>query len=121
MATTPVDLYAFGGRRQPRPPRLGIDIVPDAVGMVGPERPPLPRGMSTFADITQTSLNGHYHVLPQGTELPAGVAVVADGVDVEPTSPHAPTHHTLYPASRTPTDQFIDQVVNLPWQYVRKK
>ena len=83
MATTPVDLYAFGNRSGPRPPRLGIDVVPDAAGMVGPEPPPLPRGMSAFASLAQATATGHYYILPQGTELPPGVAVVADGVDVE--------------------------------------
>lgn len=121
MAKTPVDLFAFGNRSGPKRPRTGIDVFPDAAGMVGPEQPPLPRGFSSFADIAQALLNGHYHVLPKGTELPAGVAVVADGVDVEPSSPHAPTHYTLYPAVRMLTNQFVDTILFLPWKYVGRK
>ncbi|HBI44390.1 MAG TPA: hypothetical protein DDY78_16285 [Planctomycetales bacterium] len=121
MATTPVDLYAFGNLARPRPPRPGKDILPDVAGMVGPEHPPLPSGASAFADVVQSMLSGHYHVLLQGTDLPPGIAVVADGVDVDAKYPHPPTHHTLYPAIRMPLDTFIDLILNLPWQYVGRK
>jgi hypothetical protein len=120
MATTPVDLYVFGNRSGPKRPRTGIDVFPDAAGMVGPEYPPLPRGASTFADVAKVTLSGYYHVLSRGAELPPGVAVVADGVDVDSKNPHPPTHHTLYPTIRMPVDTFIDLIVNLPWQYVGK-
>ncbi len=121
MATTPADLYAFGNRSGPRPPRLGIDIAPDAAGMVGPESPPLPRGMSTFADLAHAPVKGHCYILPRGTQLPPGIGAIADGVDVEPKSKHRPTHHTLYPVMRMPADQFLALVLSLPWRYVGKK
>jgi hypothetical protein len=121
MVKTKVDLYAFGNRTGPKSPRLGIDVFPDAAGMVGPEYSPLPRGASTFADVVQITLSGHYHVLSRGTELPPGLAVVADGMDVDPKNPHPPTHHTIYPAIRMPVDTFIDVILKLPWQYVGRK
>jgi hypothetical protein len=121
MAKTPVDLYAFGNRSGPRPPRLGVDVVPNAAGMVGPESPNLPRGMSAFGDLMQAPVNGHDYILPGGAELPTGIAVLADGVDVEPKSTHPPTHYTFYPAIRMPLNQFLAAVLNLPWRYGGRK
>jgi hypothetical protein len=121
MATTPVDLYAFGNRSGPKRLRFGIDVFPDAAGMVGPEHLPLPRGASAFADVAKVTLTGYYHVLARGTQLPPGIAVVADGMDRDPSNPHPPTHHTLFPTIRMPVDAFIDLILNLPWQYVGRK
>jgi len=89
--------------------------------MVGPENPPFPNGASTFADPQQAPLTGHYHRLPQGTLLPNGIDVVADGSDVNANSPHPPTHHTIYPAAAVQMAQFIQLYLGLPWQYVGKK
>ena len=122
MARTPVNLYAFGSRAKgPRLPRAGIDLFLDERGTVGPEVPPSPDGMSTFADIDQSPLTGHYFVLPAGTELPAGIEVVADGVDVQTDGIHPPTHHTIYPAQRIAWEGFVELVANLPWQSAGKK
>jgi hypothetical protein len=118
---TPVDLYAFGPRSGPKPPRVGVDLSPDAIGMVGPETPPFPAGASTFADPALAPLTGHYHCLPKGTPLPAEMAVVADGIDVNPNSPHAAAHHTFYPLNRMSVDQFTALFLALPWQYAGKK
>jgi hypothetical protein len=49
--------------------------------------------------------------------LPAGLGVVADGVDVNPASPLLATHHTIYPTVRMPVDQFVELFLKLPWQY----
>jgi len=98
-----------------------VDIFPDAAGMVGPESPPLPRGASTFADVAVCSLHGGFHLLPQGTELPDGLAVIADGVDMDRNSPRSPTHHTLYPTVRMPVERFVELVLKLPWQYAGRK
>ena len=122
MADTPTDLYAFGPRgRGPRPPRPGIDLFADPAGMVGPEYPPAPRGASTFGDLARCPLHGHYHTLPAGTPLPEGLAVIADGVDVDPASPHGPTHHTVYPAVRMSFERFVELYQGLPWKYGGKK
>src|SRR5262249_47232452 len=102
MAVTPVDLYAFGNRKGPKRPRLGIDVFPDAAGMAGPESLPLPRGPSSYADLSQATLTGPYHLLPKGMKLPEGIEVVEDGMDVEGRSTNPPSHHTIYPAARMP-------------------
>jgi hypothetical protein len=119
--SAPTDLYAFGNQAGPRPPRAGGDIVPNASGMVGPEYPPLPNGASTFSDPNVAPLTGHYHKLPGGTQLPDGLRVIPDGIDVNPASFHPPTHHTIYPSQQMPFDDFVTLFKNLPWQYVGKK
>jgi hypothetical protein len=121
MPVTPIDLYAFGNRRGPRPPRLNVDLFPDSAGMVGPESPPFPSGASTFADIRQAPVGGHYFKLPRGTVIPAEIDIVADGVDVDLNSRHPPTHHTIYPFVRMHIDRFLELFLNLPWQYVGRK
>jgi hypothetical protein len=117
----PVDLYAFGNRAGPRPPRIGPDLVPDANGMVGPEAPPFPAGASTFADPLQAPLRGHYHRLAGGTPLPAVFGVVADGADVRPDSLHPPTHHTVYPVAAIPAAEFVRIFLELPWVWAGRK
>jgi RHS repeat-associated protein len=119
--TTPSNLYAFGNKAGPRPPRPGKDIFPDNSGNVGPEVPPFPNGASTFADPNMAPLNGPYHELPAGTQLPDGLSVVADGVDVNPLSQNPPTHHTIYPSKSMPSDDFSNAFRNLPWKYAGKK
>ncbi len=111
------DLYAFGNRTGPRPPRVGNDIIPDADNMLPAQAPPLPSGASTFSDPSQASLNGHYHRLPAGTELPSGLDVLADGLDVNPRSRHPATHHTIFNTVEMSIDRFTDLFRNLPWEY----
>ena len=117
MATTPVDLYAFGNRSGPRPPRLGKDIFADAAGLVGPEAAPRPEGASTVADLSKTRLQGHYHRLPAGTALPAGLDVLANGSDVIAASLRGPSHHTIYAAVAMSFARFVQLYLSLPWQY----
>jgi hypothetical protein len=50
-----------------------------------------------------------------------GLSVVADGKDVNPQSPHAETHHTIYPSRKMTDQQFIDKFLSLPWQLAGKK
>ena len=121
IVVTVIDLYAFGPRSGPRPPRVGIDLNPDPSGRVGPEGPPFPAGASLFADPVQASLGGPYHRLPGNTPLPVGLGIVADGVDVHPNSPHPATHHTLYPVHGMAAAQFLTLFLALPWQYAGKK
>jgi RHS repeat-associated protein len=117
--TTPVDLHAFGNRTAPRPPRPSPDMeVVDGV-FVG-QQPPLPHGASTFADPNEAGLTGQYHRLPGGTELPDGFAVVADGSDVVPGSPHPPTHHTVYPTRDMAPEEFTQGFNDLPWEHAGK-
>ncbi|WP_134685091.1 hypothetical protein [Brevibacillus migulae] len=79
---TQVDLYTFGNASGPRGARpLQDSKVPDVDSIVGPELPPLPLGASNLGDISKSSLTGHYYILPKGTELPDGLAVIADDYD----------------------------------------
>ncbi|MEJ3741947.1 LamG-like jellyroll fold domain-containing protein [Actinomycetes bacterium KLBMP 9797] len=112
---TPTKLHAFG---KPREPRLGQDFVVGDDGLVVPQSGPLPRGASTFGDPEKAPLSGAYHSIPEGTELPEGLAVVADGVDVIPNSPHPETHHSIYPTRPMMPEEFIDGFNNLPWTKV---
>ena len=121
MSVTPTDLYAFGSRDGPRPPRVGFDVKPDSAGMLEPGKPPFPRGVSTFADPAQAPLTRHYHKLPKGTPLPEGLDVLADGVDVNKASKHRAGHHTIYPVVRMHLDQFTELYLKLPWEYAGKK
>jgi hypothetical protein len=118
---TKADLFAFGSRSGPRPPRHGIDYVVDALGMVGPEQPPFPAGASLFADPQQAPLRGHFHRLAAGTTIPAGLEIVADGIDVHSNSIHPATHHTLFPITKVAPHQFVSAFLALPWQYSGRK
>ena len=122
ISTTPTDLYTFGNATVPRGARPINDfVVADGSCIIGPEAPPLPAGASSFADISNAPLKGHYYRLPAGTELPEGISVIADGVDVLPTSTRAPTHFTFYPTNETTTDLFNQLFKSLPWEYKGKK
>ena len=121
MAVTPVDLYAFGPRSGPRPPRPGIDLDVDAARTPCAARTALPLGASTFADPMKAPLRRHYHRLPQGTVLPDGLNVIADGRDADANRPHGETHHTIYPTAAMTPEQFIALWNGLPWQYAGKK
>lgn len=118
---TPVDLYAFGNRVGPRPPRQGIDFFPDAAGWIGPESPPFPSGASLFGDPQQAPLTGHYHRLLKGTLIPPFVNIVADGLDVYANSPHPATHFTMFPYQRLLAGQFVTAYLALPWHYAGRK
>jgi hypothetical protein len=123
---TPTDLHAFGGSPQgpnpgPRPVRPGTDITPNAQGMVGPESPPFPHGASTFGNPIKAPLTGHYWKIPKGTSLPKGFDVMPDGVDVNPTSIFAETHHTIFPCVEMTFDNFNRGFLGLPWEYGGKK
>lgn len=118
---TLVDLYAFGSRREPRLPRYGIAISINAAGECGPESPPKPAGASLFANPMAALLHGHYHRLPKGTVLPSDLAVIADGCDVDPSSTHDATHHTVFPTTAMLGTAFSALFRQLPWHYVGRK
>lgn len=118
---TKLDLFAFGNRSGPRPPRQGVDFVPDSTGMIGPEQPPFPVGASLFGNPQKAPLRGHFYRLAAGTAIPPGMEVVADGVDVYNSSAHPATHHTLFPFVQMPSQQCVNAFVALPWQYSGRK
>lgn len=74
--TTPVDLFAFGNRTSPRPPRAETDFhLAGEDQMIPPGIPPLPLGASTFGDpMINEKPEGHYHRLAAGTPLGASDA-----------------------------------------------
>jgi hypothetical protein len=111
--TTPTDLYAFGNRTQPRPPRLGddYDVGPD--GKVVPQRGRWPKGASTFANPDQAPLSGPYHRLPAETKLPDGLRVIPDHKGVGGVQP--PTHHSIYPYKPMSPEEFVEKWLGLPW------
>lgn len=115
------DLFAFGSRAGPRPPRQGIDYVLDGSGMMGPEHPPFPAGASLFGDPQQAPLRGHFHRLAAGTTIPPDLEIVADGIDINSNSIHPATHHTLFPIRKMAPQQFVSAFQALPWQYSGRK
>ncbi len=121
MQVTPVDLFVFGKRAGPRPPRPNIDVFPDQSGWLYPQDPASAFGASAFADPLQTPLHGHYHKLVAGTVLPEGIQVVADGADVNPNSNHGPSHHTFFPTVTMDIAEFVALFLGLPWIYAGKK
>jgi hypothetical protein len=117
LTVTPVDLFAFGNRSAPRPPRLSMDIVCDDQGVLPADFSAIPQGATLFADPQQGGLSGHFHRLPAGTILPRGLAVKADGCDVIGDSPLPPSHHTLHVIEQMTADEFSSKFVQLPWEY----
>lgn len=120
QAVTPRDLYAFGNRNGPRGVRADRDMhVDNEDSEVGPERPPFPRGASTFSNVDGVNLTGHYHKLQGGTVLPEGLGVIADGRDVHRDEPqaHGAGHHTIFPAVRMPFREFNHLFTTLPWEH----
>lgn len=120
--STPVVLFAFGSKAGPRAPRAVEDFgLDNEAATVGPERPPLPRGASTFADVQNAPLTGHYHRLDKGTTLSEGLAVVADDAREALGSSHPLTHHTIYPQRAMPYVEFVARFNALGWKYAGKK
>ena len=76
-------------------------------------------GASTFGDPNQAFLSGHYHRIPKVVQMPEGLGVTADGVDVG--GRHAPTHHTIHPTRTMPFVEFVGKFQSLPWEYAGKK
>jgi hypothetical protein len=130
---SPASVHAFGNTAGPRPPRIqGVntavgqkaDLVPNAAGNLEPPTPEQlanldVKGASTFADPSKAPIGGHHHVLPEGTEMPEGLGIIADGKDVG--GAHGATHHTIYPTREMPASEFLQKFNDLPWQYAGKK
>jgi len=85
---------------------------------VGPFSPTSPQdvaeGASTFIDPKRAPLKGWYHRLPEGTVLPTGMGVHADGVDVGGPAPWG--HRTIYPSLRMTVNHFDGLYLGLPWE-----
>ncbi len=119
---TPTNLHAFGNKAGPRAPRPEGDFhVAGEADAVAPGELPMPHGASTFGDPGHAPLGGHFHVLPAGTELPEGLAVVRDDPEAVPGSTYERTHHTIYPVRPMPFAEFRDKFLKLPWIYSGKK
>ncbi|MDN4620978.1 pre-toxin TG domain-containing protein [Paenibacillus sp. PsM32] len=119
---TSKELNAFGNRTEPRGARPSNDFgVSESTDVVGPQAPPLPNGASTVTDVNRIPLSGHYHTLPEGTELPDGLGVIHDGSDVLPNSPRGHGHNTIYPTRPMTVEEFNQLFKSLPWRYGGKK
>ena len=119
---TTSDIYSFGNKSSPRGARPMQDFgVESFDSIVGPEHGPLPKGASNVLNVNDAPLNGHYHILPAGTQMPDGLDIVADGIDVVPNSPHGVGHHTIFPTREMTVNEFNELFKSLPWQYGGKK
>jgi hypothetical protein len=98
---------------------FGVSSEDEVVGPYSPTSPTdaIP-GASTFTDPKAAPLTGQYHVLPEGTELPDGLGVHADGEDVGGNAPYG--HRTIYPTAPMTFSQFQELFNGLPWQWVGK-
>ena len=120
--STTADIYSFGNKSAPRGARPQQDFnVENFDSIVGPETGPLPKGASNVLDVNSAPLSGHYHMLPAGTQMPDGLDIIADGIDVIPNSPHGVGHHTIFPTRAMTVNEFNELYKSLPWQYGVKK
>ena len=120
--STTADIYSFGNKSAPRGARPKQDFnVENFDSIVGPETGPLPKGASNVLDVNSAPLSGHYHMLPAGTQMPDGLDIIADGIDVIPNSPHGVGHHTIFPTRAMTVNEFNELYKSLPWQYGGKK
>lgn len=121
LNTIPEDLNAFGNSTQPRNARavqdFGVESGNDIIGNSQTEV----KGASTFANVNKAPLTGKYYTLPAGTRLPDGLGVVADGIEVNPSSGHTETHYTICPTKPMTVDEFNKLYQSLPWKYGGKK
>ena len=119
---TPEQVVAFGNSTNPRGARPSQDFhVNDFDDVVGPECGPFPLGASAFDKPSNAPITGWYHILPKGTQLPDGLAIIADGIDVNPKSPHGAGHHTIFPTIEMTVEKFNELFKSLPWSQGDKK
>ena len=114
--TVPGNLHMVGNTTEPKGPRPGTDIEVDDAGMVkgqsyDPDNGVFPSGKSATVKPAESGLEGTFHQVPEGTKLPDGTAVVADGADVG--GPHRAGHHTIYPTRDMPFSEFDAKVRSL--------
>jgi RHS repeat-associated protein len=114
-ATTDTGIHAFGSKAGPkgiRPRDLEpIDgVLPSQLGKGRPQ------GKSVTRTPNESGLEGHYHSLREGTELPKGLGIVHDGVDM-PGGYMSPGHSTVFPTRDMPASVFDQLFQSLPWNY----
>ena len=105
----------FGNATQPAGIR-SKDLEPNADGLL-PSQADVqwPSGKSTTVSPETSGLTGHYHKIPEGTEMPEGLAIIRDGADVG--GPRSPGHSTVYPTRDMSPGEFNDKFQSLPWEY----
>jgi YD repeat-containing protein len=114
---TPYDLYVFKSFRvrEYYIDSQGVphgDITKDQNDDVAAQSGPFPQGKSFWGDPDEARLNPPIYRIPKGSILPIGTALIADGKDVNPNSPHRRTHHTLYPIVKMPFNTFNTLVLD---------
>lgn len=53
-------------------------------------------------------------MLPAGTQMPDGLDIIADGIDVIPNSPHGVGHHTIFSTRAMTVNEFNELYKSLP-------
>jgi hypothetical protein len=117
----PENIYVGGNTLGPKPAwREGKEYKLDADGNVipgGGEVPPL--GLSTFSSLEQArrwSSGKKFWMIPKGTPLPEGFAVIHDGPSLG--DPDKSTHHTFYTTRSMKPEDVLSRFKGLPWQQV---
>lgn len=64
------------------------------------------RGVSTFDEINPRAKDVEWFYIPEGTEIPAGLAVTRDGIKL----PGKPLHHTIAPRNNMPFTLFLQHL-----------
>ena len=89
--------------------------------IVRPESGPFTKGASNYNSINNAPLTGYYHTLPEGTEFPDRLGIIADGIDVNSHSPHGQGHYTIFPTEEMSVTKFNELFKSLPWKLGDKK
>lgn len=120
---TDIDLYVFGNKSGPRAPRAVADFLLDSEDFTVPAGVlPLPLGASAFSEpLVNPVPTGPYHLLPLGSRLPEGLAVVRDDPVACAQSDRPASHHTFYALRPMPFLEFREKFLGLPWQYAGRK
>lgn len=116
QTTTDKNLYAVTGDSDGPYPRKNKDCVVDGEDVI-PQTPA--KGLSVWGDlkVSASFLSGNVFLLSKGTDLPDGLAVVADGKDVG--GSHAKSHHSIYPTKVMKYSEFKNKVKKkIPWKNV---
>ena len=100
-----------------------VESFDDIVGpeIADPENGVFPKGASNVTNPNNSTLSGQYHSIPQGTELPFGLDIIADGSDLYRNSPHAQGHYTVFPTREMTVSEFNDLYKSFPWVHRGKK
>ena len=102
-------LSAFGNASGPRAPREGVDIFPDADGMIGPSYGPPHAGASLTGNPAGAGPTGQAHNIAADAPLPPGTAIVPTPTLKDP------THHSFIPTERMRSIDFSNAFLSLPW------